>query len=248
MPSLFTYSIFDAETWAEAMDSLTRAIHRAAGGRNQPCPCGSGKKYKKCHGGADAELPLEQWLDTGGELRLGNAVGIDRELAQQANHVARLQRAARLFGGARDLDVLGPRPLASDLAAAAAVLREETGGDEELQEILSRLLDMAPDYQLDYQRIVFDLVEICQTSGNLEPAIRAQKWWIEFLEDFGEFFFLRVEAINKLYDLLLKAGEIVDSADSKKALRQRFATSKARDRSWVMDKLKRGEPPPDSSS
>jgi preprotein translocase subunit SecA len=21
-------------------------------GRNDPCPCGSGKKYKKCHGGA----------------------------------------------------------------------------------------------------------------------------------------------------------------------------------------------------
>jgi len=23
-------------------------------GRNEPCPCGSGKKYKKCHGGAEA--------------------------------------------------------------------------------------------------------------------------------------------------------------------------------------------------
>ena len=23
-------------------------------GRNEPCPCGSGKKYKKCHGGAAA--------------------------------------------------------------------------------------------------------------------------------------------------------------------------------------------------
>jgi len=23
-------------------------------GRNDPCPCGSGKKYKKCHGAADA--------------------------------------------------------------------------------------------------------------------------------------------------------------------------------------------------
>ncbi len=23
-------------------------------GRNEPCPCGSGKKYKKCHGGVDA--------------------------------------------------------------------------------------------------------------------------------------------------------------------------------------------------
>jgi preprotein translocase subunit SecA len=23
-------------------------------GRNDPCPCGSGKKYKKCHGAASA--------------------------------------------------------------------------------------------------------------------------------------------------------------------------------------------------
>jgi len=27
-------------------------------GRNDPCPCGSGKKYKKCHGaGATAAAP-----------------------------------------------------------------------------------------------------------------------------------------------------------------------------------------------
>jgi preprotein translocase subunit SecA len=26
------------------------APHRREGGRNDPCPCGSGKKYKKCHG------------------------------------------------------------------------------------------------------------------------------------------------------------------------------------------------------
>ena len=25
---------------------------RAKVGRNEPCPCGSGKKYKKCHGAA----------------------------------------------------------------------------------------------------------------------------------------------------------------------------------------------------
>jgi preprotein translocase subunit SecA len=23
-------------------------------GRNDPCPCGSGRKYKKCHGAAEA--------------------------------------------------------------------------------------------------------------------------------------------------------------------------------------------------
>ncbi len=27
-------------------------------GRNQPCPCGSGRKFKKCHGGADPARPL----------------------------------------------------------------------------------------------------------------------------------------------------------------------------------------------
>ena len=26
-------------------------------GRNDPCPCGSGKKYKKCHGVSDALNP-----------------------------------------------------------------------------------------------------------------------------------------------------------------------------------------------
>jgi uncharacterized protein YecA (UPF0149 family) len=24
-------------------------------GRNDPCPCGSGRKYKKCHGGSAAD-------------------------------------------------------------------------------------------------------------------------------------------------------------------------------------------------
>jgi hypothetical protein len=28
-------------------------------GRNQPCPCGSGKKYKKCHGAIASSLPKE---------------------------------------------------------------------------------------------------------------------------------------------------------------------------------------------
>ncbi|MEO7938530.1 MAG: SEC-C metal-binding domain-containing protein [Burkholderiaceae bacterium] len=33
-------------------------------GRNEPCPCGSGKKFKHCHGGPVAEGPStgKQWL------------------------------------------------------------------------------------------------------------------------------------------------------------------------------------------
>jgi len=33
---------------AEAVATVTRAQPKV--GRNQPCPCGSGKKYKQCHG------------------------------------------------------------------------------------------------------------------------------------------------------------------------------------------------------
>jgi len=37
-------------------DAKVETIHRSAPkvGRNDPCPCGSGKKYKKCHGAAAA--------------------------------------------------------------------------------------------------------------------------------------------------------------------------------------------------
>ncbi|MGD8986001.1 MAG: SEC-C metal-binding domain-containing protein, partial [Desulfobacteraceae bacterium] len=28
-------------------------------GRNDPCPCGSGKKFKKCHMGREDELVLD---------------------------------------------------------------------------------------------------------------------------------------------------------------------------------------------
>jgi len=31
-------------------DSTRRIISKKIG-RNEPCPCGSGKKYKQCHGG-----------------------------------------------------------------------------------------------------------------------------------------------------------------------------------------------------
>jgi uncharacterized protein YecA (UPF0149 family) len=41
------------ERWKEYADTTFEPPRRAAKvGRNDPCPCGSGKKYKKCCGGA----------------------------------------------------------------------------------------------------------------------------------------------------------------------------------------------------
>jgi uncharacterized protein YecA (UPF0149 family) len=40
----------------EQIESVRRAAPKV--GRNDPCPCGSGKKYKKCHG-AEASSAAE---------------------------------------------------------------------------------------------------------------------------------------------------------------------------------------------
>ncbi|MEI7912581.1 MAG: SEC-C metal-binding domain-containing protein [Verrucomicrobiota bacterium] len=32
------------------LHSLLRLLQTPSGGRNQPCPCGSGRKFKKCCG------------------------------------------------------------------------------------------------------------------------------------------------------------------------------------------------------
>jgi len=36
---------------ASVEDSLRLIVSKEKFGRNDPCPCGSGLKYKKCHGG-----------------------------------------------------------------------------------------------------------------------------------------------------------------------------------------------------
>jgi preprotein translocase subunit SecA len=37
---------------AKPRTPTTAAVIAAKVGRNEPCPCGSGKKFKQCHGGA----------------------------------------------------------------------------------------------------------------------------------------------------------------------------------------------------
>ena len=45
-----------AATAAEAAEAKPQTVVRKGEkvGRNDPCPCGSGKKYKKCHGATAA--------------------------------------------------------------------------------------------------------------------------------------------------------------------------------------------------
>jgi preprotein translocase subunit SecA len=53
-PSNVNYSYGAAASGGQ--DAKVETMQRSAPkvGRNDPCPCGSGKKYKKCHGAAAA--------------------------------------------------------------------------------------------------------------------------------------------------------------------------------------------------
>ena len=48
----FKTAPIEVEAKAVADTSRPVASKKAEVGRNDPCPCGSGKKYKKCHGAA----------------------------------------------------------------------------------------------------------------------------------------------------------------------------------------------------
>ena len=50
-----SYSGGEDEPNQEEAKSVPRRVEKV--GRNDPCPCGSGKKYKKCHGASDTEAP-----------------------------------------------------------------------------------------------------------------------------------------------------------------------------------------------
>jgi len=52
------------------MEKPQQVIRKEKVGRNDPCPCGSGKKYKKCHG-ATTSQPAPQPAAAGGSRRPG---------------------------------------------------------------------------------------------------------------------------------------------------------------------------------
>ena len=47
------WAVYDLRAMARTLGPRVAPVRRAAEpGRNDPCPCGSGQKYKKCHGAA----------------------------------------------------------------------------------------------------------------------------------------------------------------------------------------------------
>ena len=58
-------------------------------GRNEPCPCGSGKKYKRCHGASSAATSISPHI-----ARANAFKAVDAELTQRLLRFARRRYGA----------------------------------------------------------------------------------------------------------------------------------------------------------
>lgn len=116
---------------------------RAPASRNAPCPCGSGRRYKNCHGalaetaGASAPVaasPAASGVDRARALEVAKA-GLDAQLARE------LGRAEQLYREALALD-----PSLADAWHMLGVVRMECGAASEALGLIRRALDLT-DWQ-----------------------------------------------------------------------------------------------------
>ncbi len=118
-------------------------------GRNDPCPCGSGRKYKKCCEAKAAESRPAADLD-----RLFAA-------AQQEYQQGRPERAEQLYG-----EVLAADPRHTGALHLMGILAAETGRHEQALELIRKAISIDPASGV-YHR---NLGAVLQMMGRLEEA------------------------------------------------------------------------------
>ena len=107
-------------------------------GRNQPCPCGSGKRYKECHGAI--ELP---------SAASGPAVA-DRSWLPQVMHAAlRAQKSGRLREAAEGYRrALAAQPTNFDATHMLALVEYEQGEAQGALALLRQAIELRTRYPL----------------------------------------------------------------------------------------------------
>ncbi|MEW5853926.1 MAG: SEC-C metal-binding domain-containing protein [Myxococcota bacterium] len=109
-------------------------------GRNDPCHCGSGKKYKKCHWDADEKTASEARAKAAQQ----NALGVVGEQMRE------------LMAGAAN-----PQELARDLDTIMGIMDQRSEEIAEVMEDLRALFDGGPlsDFRLDPTQVRHALVQ-----------------------------------------------------------------------------------------
>jgi glycosyltransferase involved in cell wall biosynthesis len=128
--------------------------------RNQPCPCGSGRRYKECHGAFDAGGQST----TTPEARAGRLMG--EALAHQI--ARRLDNAERLYREA--LAILPDEP---DALHMLGVIRYERGDLAEAKALMIRALDLT-GWRLGNMRhnLALVIAKEASNAGDEEEPVR----------------------------------------------------------------------------
>jgi tetratricopeptide (TPR) repeat protein len=146
-------------------------------GRNDPCPCGSGRKYKHCHGMADGTLPAAS--GAGGELTTLVTM-------LHAGALDAVEQRCRTLLQARPLDGLLWKIL------SVALLRQARNALPELQ----RAVELLPDDAETHVNLGIALA----ASGERTAAVASYRRALELSPG-------SLEALQHLGDLLSELGE-----------------------------------------
>ena len=200
-------------------------------GRNDPCPCGSGKKYKQCCGKQEASQPVQSWQQNANvpNSRAKKAVPAPDEISRlvalyNAGRHAELERQARLLVERYPGSGLGWKLLSASLLMQGKdtllALQNATKflpGEAELHSNLGHALmkqgrgceaeasfRRALQIKPDYADAQYNLSRILIEQGNLEEAEASLGRALKINPNF-------VDALNNLGSILMGLGRFAEA-------------------------------------
>jgi tetratricopeptide (TPR) repeat protein len=133
------------------------ALRLRSSGRNEPCPCGSGKKYKKCHLLADEQATASAPEAPSAQQSLTKAWGLFEQRRPGA--------AEREFRAALALD-----PTLTDAQVGIGMSRLSANDAEGAKTALTAVVDASED---TFTKLAEESVKDAFTRPEAQPAIRA---------------------------------------------------------------------------
>jgi tetratricopeptide (TPR) repeat protein len=163
-------------------------------GRNDPCPCGSGAKYKKCCAGKDAAAESEQLAQ--------NKARLD---AQEAEHRAQVQQFAE-FHRAKMAGLLDDDDTLTEESNAVIDLIE-AGQIEQAERAARLLLKRYPEVHDGFDRMGM----VCEARRQWVQAAQWYRQCLEFVQAHRDQY---EPAVEERYEQLIAKMEAADAAPS----------------------------------
>jgi tetratricopeptide (TPR) repeat protein len=154
-------------------------------GRNDPCPCGSGKKYKACCLQKDEAQAREVWAATNAELH----VGVDA--------------VSQLFQAEQDLEDFDAEKFTGESNAVINLI--DAGKLDEAESAARALLATYPQVHDGFDRLGM----VYEARGDLQQAAHWYRQCLAFVREHPE---LYEPAVEERYERLIAKMEVISAA------------------------------------